>query len=92
METFGSYLADKIKKGEKVNTLELQEIMQNQSRALGCSNVKVTVLPQNDEIEQEVTSKMCRECGCTDLDCTQCIKKDGHPCWWVKEDLCSSCQ
>jgi hypothetical protein len=33
----------------------------------------------------------CRVCGCTDLDCSQCIKKTGKPCYWVKDDLCSAC-
>lgn len=38
-----------------------------------------------------ISNRKCRKCGCTDLDCTQCIAKDGHPCWWVEKDLCSSC-
>jgi hypothetical protein len=33
----------------------------------------------------------CRACGCTDLDCRQCIKETGKPCFWVEEDLCSAC-
>lgn len=33
----------------------------------------------------------CRVCGCTDLDCRQCIEKTGEPCYWVEEDLCSAC-
>src|SRR4051812_11121566 len=33
----------------------------------------------------------CRVCGCTDDDCTDCIRKTGAPCWWVEEDLCSAC-
>lgn len=41
-------------------------------------------------LDKEYESK-CRECGCTDLDCTHCIEKDGFPCHWVEEDLCSSC-
>lgn len=35
--------------------------------------------------------RRCRECGCTDVDCTQCIEKTGAPCWWVSADLCSRC-
>lgn len=33
----------------------------------------------------------CRVCGCTDLDCTQCIVAQGYPCQWVEDDLCSRC-
>ena len=33
----------------------------------------------------------CRVCGCTDDDCSQCIEKNGEPCHWVAEDLCSAC-
>ena len=33
----------------------------------------------------------CRQCGCTDLDCSKCIERTGVPCVWVEEDLCSSC-
>lgn len=34
----------------------------------------------------------CRVCGCTDVDCSQCIEKTGQPCTWVEDDLCSACQ
>lgn len=39
----------------------------------------------------ERLSPVCRECGCTDLDCSVCIEKTGHPCYWVEPDLCSAC-
>jgi hypothetical protein len=34
---------------------------------------------------------VCRVCGCTDEDCSGCIKKTGEPCYWVEPDLCSAC-
>lgn len=34
---------------------------------------------------------VCRECGCTELDCSVCIEKTGQPCYWVEPDLCSAC-
>jgi hypothetical protein len=34
----------------------------------------------------------CRVCGCTDEDCSDCVKRTGAPCWWVEADLCSACQ
>lgn len=34
---------------------------------------------------------VCRICGCTDADCSQCIARTGEPCWWVEPDLCSAC-
>lgn len=39
----------------------------------------------------------CRECGCTDLDCSDCIERTGEPCSWVPEletdagPICSAC-
>lgn len=36
--------------------------------------------------------RACRECGCTDDDCLQCVLKTGEPCHWVEWDLCSACQ
>lgn len=33
----------------------------------------------------------CRECGCTDDNCQQCIDKTGHACFWYEVDLCSAC-
>lgn len=35
--------------------------------------------------------QVCRECGCTDKDCKNCIEKTGEPCFWVEKDLCSAC-
>lgn len=35
--------------------------------------------------------RICRVCHCTDLDCSDCIRRTGAPCWWVEEDLCSAC-
>lgn len=39
-----------------------------------------------------MSERKCRECGCTDLDCSQCIVRTGLPCCWVEEDLCSACE
>ena len=35
----------------------------------------------------------CRICGCTDLDCSQCIERTGSPCFWANgsRTLCSAC-
>jgi len=33
----------------------------------------------------------CRECGCTEYDCSGCIERTGSPCYWVEPDLCSAC-
>lgn len=35
--------------------------------------------------------RSCRECGCTDADCSGCIARTGKPCTWVEADLCSAC-
>lgn len=38
-----------------------------------------------------VLERRCRNCGCTDMDCSGCIEKTGQPCTWVEQDLCSAC-
>jgi hypothetical protein len=41
--------------------------------------------------EEKKGERKCRQCGCTDDNCEQCIEKTGEPCHWVQEDLCSAC-
>lgn len=38
-----------------------------------------------------IENNVCRECGCTDDDCSGCIERTGEPCSWIEEDLCSAC-
>lgn len=38
-----------------------------------------------------ILERRCRNCGCTDMDCSGCIEKTGQPCTWVEQDLCSAC-
>lgn len=46
-----------------------------------------------DDLEPIASSapRSCRDCGCTDDDCTGCIERTGQPCRWVSGDLCSAC-
>jgi len=37
------------------------------------------------------TPGICRLCGCTDEDCSECVEETGEPCTWVEPDLCSRC-
>ncbi|RZJ91321.1 MAG: hypothetical protein EOO20_05430 [Chryseobacterium sp.] len=39
----------------------------------------------------QLEEQICRACGCTDLDCRQCIQETGEPCYWIEENLCSAC-
>lgn len=39
----------------------------------------------------DASNRSCRVCGCTEVDCLQCIARTGGPCHWVAEDLCSAC-
>jgi hypothetical protein len=41
--------------------------------------------------EEKIIIGVCRVCGCTDNDCTQCVEKTGEACVWVEPDLCSAC-
>lgn len=38
-----------------------------------------------------LTARRCRQCGCTEADCSGCVARTGEPCHWVEPDLCSAC-
>ena len=40
---------------------------------------------------EDIVAGVCRECGCTDDNCEQCVEATGEPCTWVEPDLCSAC-
>jgi hypothetical protein len=50
------------------------------------------LLPVVDQLVPPELARRCRVCGCTQDDCSQCIKKTGQPCSWVAWDLCSACE
>ncbi len=41
--------------------------------------------------KKKIKIGVCRRCGCTDADCSKCIKRTGVPCHWAMPDLCSAC-
>lgn len=43
------------------------------------------------ELLMRILEPRCRECGCTQDDCEQCVEKTGDACSWVGPDLCSAC-
>ena len=49
---------------------------------------KVVYLTLDDVID-EIESRVCRECGCTDA--VACRDVLDQPCWWASRDLCSEC-
>lgn len=44
------------------------------------------------EYERETGGRICRDCGCREDDCRQCIQATGEPCHWVERHLCSRCE
>lgn len=34
---------------------------------------------------------VCKHCGCSDSDCSNCVSRLGNPCSWLDENTCSSC-
>lgn len=48
-------------------------------------------LIQSPQYVKRMESQICRSCGCTDYDCTECIERTGTPCYWFEENLCSAC-
>lgn len=51
-----------------------------------CEQIKVLA-----HVLRERGVEVCEQCGCTDADCSQCIKRTGMPCFWVRPMLCSAC-
>jgi hypothetical protein len=49
------------------------------------------IVYHNVQDMQKLGERACRVCGCTDLDCRQCIEATGYPCHWIEDDLCSRC-
>lgn len=35
--------------------------------------------------------RVCRSCGCTDLNCARCIERNGEPCRWLSDTQCDGC-
>lgn len=52
---------------------------------------KVDELLYGHSLLNDQTGRTCRICGCTDDDCTDCVKRIGEPCIWILPDLCSGC-
>jgi hypothetical protein len=42
-------------------------------------------------VDRVLEIRRCRKCGCTDVNCEQCVEKTGDACHWVEDDLCSAC-
>jgi hypothetical protein len=56
-------------------------------RALDIAAVRM-LSPTNAEF----SLRACRACGCTAIECSQCVERTGKPCHWVEYDLCSACR
>ena len=50
------------------------------------------VLPAQEPEIRDAGVTSCRVCGCTDDDCSGCIKRTGRACHWVEADLRSACR
>lgn len=51
-----------------------------------------------EDILQNIGSRTCRSCGCSDVDACVVVEaparawnQPGQPCWWVEDNLCSAC-
>lgn len=70
------------------------ELMYKMARAI-CLEVDELLIEIYDadlyNSDPEEEQRRCRECGCTDYDCSECVERTGEPCYWVEDDLCSAC-
>lgn len=59
-----------------------------------CHDISCSLVVAHKEKNRisDTVIRKCRECGCTDNDCSQCIAATGEPCHWVEPDLCSRCK
>jgi hypothetical protein len=65
--------------------------MHNEIRSPQNQNVGAPLMEVRLTKSKVHTVRTCRECGCTDDDCSGCIERTGMPCHWVTMDLCSAC-
>jgi hypothetical protein len=54
--------------------------------------VAVSKKHRHEQAPVAAGERSCRACGCTDRDCSGCVKRTGKPCHWVEWDLCSACK
>lgn len=55
-----------------------------------CLGANLPVDRADAELCDEPENKTCKQCGCTEHDCSDCIERTGRPCYWVGE-VCSAC-
>jgi hypothetical protein len=48
--------------------------------------MKNTKAPKHQEADG-----VCRHCGCTAQDCSQCVERTGDSCFWITPQVCSAC-
>lgn len=62
-------------------------------RVIRFANKLMMILCGDDPDATGAKSGVCRVCGCTEENCTQCVEKTGKPCHWVNTEktLCSAC-
>lgn len=54
----------------------------------------ITEAPDYGEgLKERAYPGLCISCGCTDRDCSECIKRWGKPCSWANTErtLCTAC-
>ncbi len=57
-----------------------------------CETEKLDQVGAGRQVRSVTSVRRCRVCGCTEIDCSQCIELTGVACHWVETDLCSRCQ
>ena len=85
---------------KRVNRLQIEDAIII-ARTIGIEQWKAStpLQPRWQQIVVEIIENenkkygVCCICGCTDLDCSNCIEVSGKPCYWVDDEhtLCSRC-
>ncbi|QYY35285.1 hypothetical protein [Ruficoccus sp. ZRK36] len=65
--------------------------LREKAGALLAADIDRTQRVKAGEGDPDPDERRCRECGCTDNDCSGCVARTSEPCHWVEEDLCSAC-
>lgn len=74
-------------------TLEERRADLEKRRVIRFINKLMMILRGEDPDATGAKSGVCRVCGCTEGNCTQCVEKTGSPCHWINQEktLCSAC-
>lgn len=83
--------AKKILMDDTGHMVAVEGIVEGETVRITLTGEQAALLRDNTPLRVSIGVRTCRECGCTEDDCSGCIERTGVRCSWVEQDLCSAC-